>query len=224
MKAICKKFPKTMQVLGFSGSGKDTQIDKLSELCGYEKISTGKMFREEYERGTEMGLKAFEYWGKGKWNPDEMVYEMFPGYLKQFDPRKPWIFSQVTRSVNQISLFDELLAKYDRKLEKVVYFFLSEEVAIERMSLRRMCPKCGDDHYHLKFVPPRSGKLCDKCSVELVKRPDDEPRKIRSRIREFHRTVDAVVDVYRKRGILIEIDASPSIEEIHQEVVRQLAK
>lgn len=215
MKAICKKLPKTMLFLGPSGSGKDTQIDLLTDLCGYVSIGTGEMFREEYEKKTELGRKAFEYWGKGEWVPDDLVYQLFSEYLKKYDSTKPWIFSQVVRTSAQIDLFDSLLEKFDRTLDKVVYFNLSEEAAIERMSLRRFCPVCNRD-YHLKYKKPLSDDICDDCKVPLEIRPDDHPDAIRKRLDEFNEKTRPVLDAYRKKGILIEVDASPSINDIHK--------
>lgn len=222
MKAICKKLPKTILVFGFSGSGKDTQIDKLLEKCDGEKIGTGEMFREEYDKKTEIGLEAFEYWGNGKWCPDEMVYRMFEQYLKKYDESKIWFFSQVVRTPPQVPMFDELMEKYNREVDLAIYFELSEEAAIERMSLRRKCPKCGRDDYHLKYNKPEQEGLCDECKVELVIREDDHPEQIRSRLNEFNTKTRPVLDVYDDRGVLLTIDASPSIEEIHQTLIKKL--
>jgi adenylate kinase len=51
---------------------------------------------------------------------------------------------------------------------------------------------------------------------------DDKPEKIKERLREYNRTIDPILEVYKERGILLEIDASPSIEEIHKELVKRL--
>lgn len=217
MKAICEKLPKTLLVIGPSGSGKDTQVDKLIEMCGCLKITTGEMFRDAYERKTEDGIKAYEEWSKGVWVNDKLTYKMLSDYVKKFDHEKPWILVAVIRRHTQIPLLDTLLSGNDRKLDQVLHFPLSEEAAIERMSLRRICPKCNAD-YHLKYKKPRNGEVCDKDGEKLTIRKDDKPDVIASRIRSHNETIRPILEEYRKRGILIEVDAAPPIEEVWKSV------
>ena len=223
MKAICNNLPNTIQVLGPSGSGKDTQIDKIVEACDYVKIGTGDMFREEYEKKSEVGIKAYEYWGEGKWVPNDIVYNVFSEWIQKFDEEKPWIFSQVVRDPGQIPLLDELLKKFDKTLELVIHLPLSEKAAIERMSLRRHCPKCGEE-YHLKYVPPKDSEKCDNDGEKLAIREDDFPEAIRTRLNEYNEKVLPVVEEYKKRGILIDVDAAPPIEDVWKGVCEGVEK
>ncbi|MBN2100870.1 nucleoside monophosphate kinase [Candidatus Dojkabacteria bacterium] len=221
MKAICKKIPKTILFLGPSGSGKDTQIDLLAEKCGGKNIGTGDMFRTLYEEKVDGSVEAYEYVKKGIWVPDELVYRLFSEWLKRFDREENWYFSQVVRTPEQVPLFDGLMESVGRTLDSVVHFALSKEAAVERMSLRRVCPKCGRD-FHLKFDKPKIDELCDDCGVKLETRDDDYPEAIMQRMEEYENKVKPVLDIYKKRGILIEIDASPSIQEIHKTLLERL--
>lgn len=221
MKAICEDAPNTILVLGPSGSGKDTQISKLVERCGYEQIGTGEMFRDAYERKTPKGIAAYEYWSVGKWVPDDLVYEVFAEWLKRYDPKAKWIFSQVVRAPGQVARLDELLSTYNRKLDLVISFRLSEEAAIERMSLRRHCPKCGRE-YNLKYVKPKNGEHCDDDGEKLVARDDDKPDAIRKRLKEFEEKTRPVIEAYRARGIIVEIDATPPIDDVWESVKKTL--
>jgi len=63
---------------------------------------------------------------------------------------------------------------------------------------------------------------CDKCGTKLIQREDDTPEKTRSLLREYNKTIEPILEEYRNRGILVEIDASPTIEEIHKEVIKVL--
>jgi len=216
MKAICN-FPKTVLVLGPSGSGKDTQIDKLVDLCGYEKIGTGDMLREEYAKRTTKGIEAHKSWGEGRWVPDDLMYELFSEWITKYDRSKPWIFSQVVRAPGQVAMFDDLLGKLGRKLDMVLYFSLSSEAAIERMSLRRHCPVCGRE-YHLVYVKPRNGEVCDDDGTALIRRDDDYPEAIEQRLEEFKNKVVPILSEYTTRGILTEVDASPSIDDVWKSV------
>lgn len=223
MKAICNGFPNTVLVLGPSGSGKDTQISKLVDRCGYVQIGTGEMFRKAYEQKTPEGIEAFGYYDKGEWVPDDLVYRIFTDWMKQYDAAEPWIFSQVVRAPGQVERFDSLMAAYGRKLELVIYFSLSEEAAIERMSLRRHCPTCGRE-YNLKYIKPLKDELCDDDGTQLVVRDDDKPDAIRKRLQEFTEKTKPVIAEYTNRGILLEIDASPSIEKVWSDVQKQMAE
>lgn len=221
MKAISKKVPRTVLILGVSGSGKDTQMNLLAGKYGYVTIGTGDMLREEYEKRSALGLEAHKYWGKGNLVPDVLVYELFAQYIRKYDSEKPWIFSGVVRTVPQVRLFDELLLKFNRKLDLVIYFELSDEDAIERMSLRRHCPKCGRE-YHLKYDKPKHDELCDDDDTSLVTREDDSPDAIHSRLEFFREKVVPVIETYKKRGIVMQVDAAPSIQEIHRIVVKRI--
>jgi adenylate kinase len=146
---------------------------------------------------------------------------MLNKWLKRFDSKKSWAFVSVVRDVGQIPLFDELLENSGRKLDAFVHFLLPEEIALERMSLRMVCSYC-ESTYHEKYKPEAVKGYCDKCGTKLTHREDDEPDKIRFRLQEYRRTVAPIVSKYKERGLLIEIDASPSIESIHTELIKRL--
>ncbi len=211
----------TLLFHGPSGSGKDTQAELLVEKYNFENIGTGEMIRKMVEEGDTDALKAYEYVKIGKFVPDEIIYKMLPKWVDKYDKNKNWVFVSVVRSVGQIDLFDDLLKQKGRVLDKFIHFKLDEESAIERMSLRKYCPKCGAT-YHDKYKPEEKNGFCSKCGTELIRREDDKPEKIKERLLEYNRTIEPILDAYRKRGILIEIDASPSIEDIHEEVVKKL--
>lgn len=212
---------KTILFHGPSGSGKDTQVDLLVQRYEFESIGTGEMFRSMYKQGDVESIKAYQYWSKGALVPNDLVYSMLNRWVKKFDNSKPWAFVSVVRDAGQIPLFDDLLAKNNRHLDVFVHFVLSEELAIERMSLRKICPNC-DTTYHEKYKPEKVNGYCDKCGTKLIQREDDQPSKIKLRLEEYNKTIAPIVQIYRQRGILIEIDASPSIEEIHTQLVQRL--
>jgi adenylate kinase len=212
---------KTILFHGAPGAGKDTQVEFLVKKYNFENISTGDMFREMYSQGNIDAIKAHEYWSKGKWVPNKLTYKMLQEWVKNFNQEKNWAFVAVVRDEDQIELFNELLEKVNRQLDAVVNFKLSEEEAINRLSLRWTCPHCGST-YHEKFKKEEVKGYCDKCGTKLTQRVDDRPERIKVRMREHERTIGPILDYYRNKGLLIEIDASPSIEEIHKVVVEKL--
>lgn len=211
----------TVLFIGPSGSGKDTQVDFLVKENEFENIGTGEMFRKMYEQGDLDGIKAHQFWSSGKFVPNDLTYRMFSKWVKQFDETKSWAFVGVVRDPNQIILLDGLLKENNRKLDKVVHFTLSEESAIERMSLRRVCTNCGST-YHEKYKPEKVSGYCDKCGMILARREDDQPERIKLRLREYNNTIQPILNQYTERGVLVEIDASPSIDQIHNEVKKAL--
>jgi adenylate kinase len=212
---------KTYLFHGPSGSGKDTQVEMTLKKYDVEQIATGAMFRTLYEEGDPEGIAAYEYWSKGIFNPAEQVHKLLRIWLKRYDNSKDWIFVSAVRGEDQIALFDETLKIYGRTLDKFIHFKLSEEEAIKRMSTRTECPKCHAT-YHPTFKPEKVKGVCDNDGSILVQREDDKPEKIIQRLKEYNRTIDPIVSEYKKRNILVEIDASPSIEDIHKEVLKHL--
>lgn len=206
---------------GPSGSGKDTQVDLLVDKYGFEKIGTGEMFRRMYAEGDPDAIEAHSHYSKGHFVPNELTYKMFEKYLDKFDPKKDWAFVSVVRDAGQIPLFDDLLEKKNKTLDYFVHFVLSEEVAIERRALRWTCPKCQIT-YHEKYKPEKNKGYCDNCGTKLIQREDDTLENTKSLIREYNKTIEPILEEYCNRGILIEIDASPTIEEIHKEVIKAL--
>ena len=214
MTNISKK-PKTILVHGPSGSGKDTQVDLLVEKFGFEKIGTGEMFRALSKKRNDIA----ELINSGKFIPSELTYELLNEWVKNYDGKKDWIFVSVVRTEDQIALFDNLLSKLERELDYFIHFSLTPEKAIERMSLRKVCSICGEN-YHEIHKPEKEQGICDKDGGKLIKREDDKPESIKKRLQGYDKSISPILREYERRGVLVDIDASPSIEEIHAEVLR----
>lgn len=213
---------RTILLHGPSGCGKDTQVELLVDDYGFQNIGTGDMIRKLFAEGDEDAILATEYTTQGKFVPNEIIYnKMFPKWLDRFDNTKHWALVSVVREVGQIEYLDKLLQQKNRKLDMFIHFTLSPETAIERMSVRTYCPSCGMT-FHPKFKKEKVQGICDKCNTKLIQRDDDKPEKIRERLREYNRTIEPILDTYRTRGILVEVDAAPSIEEIHKEILEIL--
>lgn len=213
---------KTYMFHGQAGAGKDTQVEKLLEKFDVERIATGEMMRKMKEEGDPFAVKVFEEKvEKGIWPNPEETYTMFESWIKRFDPKKDWILVSVARYPDQIPYLDKVLEKVGRPLDKVVHFSLSEEEALKRLSNRKICPSCQGT-FHPIFKPEKVEGFCDLCGGKLEVRDDDKPESIKKRFEQYAETITPYLEEYKKRGILLEIDAAPSIEEIHQEVLKNL--
>lgn len=213
---------KTVLFHGQAGSGKDTQVEKLLEKHSVERIATGEMFRKMAEEGDAFAIEMNEdKLAKGLWPTPEETYKLFESWIKRFDKDKDWILVSVVRYEEQIPFLDKVLEKESRKLDLVIHFTLSETEALRRLSGRKICPKCQGT-FHPVFKKEKSEGLCDFCGTTLIIRNDDKPESIKQRFKNYQKTIQPWLDEYKKRGILVEIDASPSIEEIHKEVIKAL--
>jgi len=213
---------KTFLFHGPSGAGKDTQVDLLSPYLDMEKINTGDMFRTMPGEGDELAIYwAEKVWKEGIFPSGKVTYELLSRYIKRYDVKKDWVFVSVVRLEEQIAYFEELLKKENRKLDAFIHFKLSDKVAIERLSRRLVCPVCKTA-YDNKHKPPKKEGVCDNDSATLETRPDDQPDQIKNRLRQYNKSIFPILNHFDKQGLLIEIDASKSIDLIHKEIIKQL--
>jgi len=194
--------------LGPPGVGKGTYAKELSKRYNIPHISTGDIFREEIRKGTELGKKVKSYVERGELVPDEIVIEVVRKRLSQDDCKRGFILDGFPRTINQAIALDSIV-----KVDLVFNFVAPKSVIIERLSGRRICQKCGAI-YHIKFNPPKRPGICDKCGGPLYQREDDKPEVIEERLRVYEKQTAPIVDYYRKKGILVEVDASRNMEEV----------
>jgi len=207
--------------LGPPGAGKGTQAKILVERYGIPQISTGDMLREHRAKGTELGKKAQEYMDRGQLVPDEIILQMVKERLSQPDCEKGFILDGFPRTVTQAEALDKLLAEIGKKLDFVLALVVPDELLIERLTGRRTCKNCGM-MYHIKYKPPKVDGKCDVCGGELYQRPDDNEETVRNRLKVYHESTAPLIEYYRKKGLLKEIDGSKSIEEITQQIIQIL--
>lgn len=206
--------------IGPSGSGKDTQAEILSDKFGFKTISSGDLLRKEVASNSELGKELETTLASGKWVDDKIVFQLVAKELSNTKVENI-ILTGVVRTESQIELLDEALKKSNKTLDRVVYFQLSDEEAVKRLSGRLVCPVDGSN-YHTQFSPPKVTGVCDQCGGNLETRSDDKPEAIKSRLLEFERTVLPILDRYTSRGQLINISAAPDILTIHNQLIKDL--
>lgn len=213
---------KTYLFHGQIGAGKDTQVEMLLKKFDVERVSTGEMFRKMTEEGDQEAAELFNNKVKhGIWPAPEETFSLVKRWLKRFDPNKDWVLLSVARYAEQIPFLDEALKEYGRSLDKAVHFTIPEDVALDRLAGREICPKCQAT-YHPKYKPEKVKGTCDHCGAKLEVRKDDTPEGVMKRFEQYAKSIQPWIDAYKKRGLLLDIDATPSIEEIHNEVVKNL--
>ncbi len=205
--------------IGPPGIGKGTYAKMISQKYGIPHISTGDIFREEIAKGSELGKKVKEYVEKGLLVPDEIVIEVVKQRLSQPDCTKGFILDGFPRTLKQAEALDQIT-----KIDAAILFSAPLEVIIERVSGRLVCPKCGAI-YHVKWRPPKKPGICDNCGTQLIRRRDDEPDVVRRRYEIYLETFTPIIEYYRKKGILIEVNAAREASEVVadvEEILRRL--
>ncbi len=205
--------------IGPSGSGKDTQADLLVKGLGFMRVSSGALLRDISDGNYPVQVMLKDAMNEG-FLPDNLVFGLLQVFFSKV--KNPnLILSGVVRRTSQIELLDNSLLNVNKELDKVLYFDLSDEEAVKRMSGRIYCPNCGMN-YNLEYNPPKRDSICDNCGHHLLQRDDDNPEAIRKRLKAFHEDNSEILSAYKKRNMLITIDASKTIDEIYQDVITKL--
>ncbi len=206
-----------MILLGPPGAGKGTQAGLLIKAYGFLHVSTGDMLREAIKEGSEIGLKAQEYMNRGELVPDEVVTKLVTERMKKEDAQKGVILDGFPRTVKQAESLDKALKEEDRKIDVVLYMKTSEDVAVQRLSGRRVCPKCGKN-YHVTNIPPLNEGICDTCKVELLLRDDDQPETVKNRLKVYEESTASLIQYYKDKGLLREVNGDITAEELFEKI------
>ncbi len=200
-------------LLGGPGAGKGTQADRLAEHLGIPHVSTGDLFRDNLKRQTELGSLAKGYMDRGELVPDEVTVSMLRQRLLQPDCAGGAILDGFPRTEAQADALEQLLADLGSRLAAVLYIDVPEEILLARLAGRYTCQVCGT-MYHQLYSPPQRAGVCDKCGGELYQRPDDTPATQERRIKVYLAETAPLIEYYRVRGLLAEVDGRPGIEEV----------
>lgn len=194
-------------LFGPPGAGKGTYAQYFRDKYCIPHISTGDIFREEIAKNTELGRTAKTYIDRGELVPDNIVIEVILNKLKNTDLSRGFILDGYPRTVRQAEALDSFT-----KIDAAVYVYASIDTIIERLKYRYICPVCGRI-YNLKYIPPRNNLKCDYDNQELVRRSDDNPDVIKYRYVLYIKETKPILDYYRRKRLLIEIDNSGSSGE-----------
>ncbi|MFO7171984.1 MAG: adenylate kinase [Bacillota bacterium] len=200
-------------LLGPPGAGKGTQAATLAREEGVAHISTGDILRQHVREGTPLGKAAREYMDKGLLVPDEIILGLVRDRLAQPDAQRGFIFDGFPRTVVQADGLGQLLEELQMPLQAVVNIVVPESVLVDRAVGRRTCKECGEI-YHLRTRPPRRDGVCDRCGGELVHRSDDNPETVRARLAEYHAKTAPLIEYYRSRGLLREVDGTQPVAAV----------
>ena len=177
-------------VLGPQGSGKGTQAKRISAAHALPHVSTGDMFCAAIASGTELGRRVEPILASGDLVPDELTVALIRERLSEEDARDGFVLDGFPRNLTQAEALDGMLAEIGRGLDAVLFFDLSDELAVERIR----------------------GRALDE------DRDDDTPEAIGRRLAIYHEQTEAVVERYRATGKLVPLHAARSIEDVSTEI------
>ena len=190
--------------LGPPGAGKGTQAQALASEWGVPHVATGDMLREAVAAKTPLGLEAKRHMDSGGLVPDEVVIGLVGERLAQPDARAGVVLDGFPRTVAQAEALDALFARKGLSLDRVVYFNVSRDELLRRLTGRRVCRACGRT-YHLVSAPPKVADKCDACGGELYQRVDDSEATVATRLDVYQKQTSPLLEYYRGRNLLAEV-------------------
>lgn len=203
-------------MLGAPGAGKGTQAARVAEALHIPHISTGDLFRANIRNHTELGILAESYISKGQLVPDEVTINMLMSRLADEDCANGYILDGFPRTIPQAEALTGRTS-----LDCAINLDVKDEDIMNRMSGRRVCPKCGAS-YHIVSNPPRKEGICDVCGDQLIIREDDKAETVKNRLDVYHEQTAPLIDYYEKQGILKQVDGAKPLSEVTESVLRAI--
>jgi adenylate kinase len=181
-------------LIGPPGSGKGTQAARLSSRFHAPTVSFGEVFSEHKERGTELGQRAAEQIDAGELVPDEVVVSMARERLDEDDVADGFLLDGFPRTVAQAEALEETLGEKGATLDAAIHLDVPTDVVVARLAQRS----------------------------ETEDRDDDDEETVRNRLRVFEESTSPLLDFYRGKGLLIEVDGDGSEDEVFNRISSQL--
>ena len=205
-------------LFGKPGAGKGTQAPLLAKELDIPTLATGDVLRAAKRAGTKLGLEAKGFMDRGELVPDSVILGILAEELKKPEYKKGVILDGAVRTVPQADGLQKMLASLGRKVDAVLAFDIENDEIVRRLSDRTVCENC-----QTPYTGRRVGDVCDKCGGRLVRRKDDDPEAIRTRLRVYDDETAPVLDWYRDNGDKLAIvNAVGAVEAITKRALAAL--
>ena len=176
--------------MGPPGAGKGTQAKFIAEHFGIPAISTGDIFRANVSRGTELGVQAQRYMDAGEYVPDEVTNAMVKDRIALPDAEPGFLLDGYPRTLDQVGALDDMMGELDQRLDAVVVLTADRDELVQRLLQR----------------------------AHVEGRADDTEDVIRRRQEVYAEETEPLIEIYRGRGILIEVDGMGEVAEVTQRI------
>ncbi|MEV4350588.1 nucleoside monophosphate kinase [Actinoplanes sp. NPDC049596] len=197
-------------IMGVQGSGKGTQSQLLCDDLDLVHIAVGDIFRWHVKNHTKIGAQVRRTMNAGDLVGDDLVEKIVRERLDDHDWNYGFVIDGFPRNGRQAEFFME---SYD--IDGVIHLELPEDEVRRRVLSRRLCPNCGMDYNLIADRPQVEGR-CDICGHELITRADDTPEALDARLRDYNEKTRPVLELFRRKEFVHDIDARPSAEEVQQ--------
>ncbi|PEN15157.1 adenylate kinase [Longibacter salinarum] len=199
-------------LFGPPGAGKGTQARLLESNRGLEQIATGNIIRSAMKNETPVGLEAKSYVEKGDLVPDKVVRKLAENAIADRD-YDDFILDGYPRTTQQAEWLTEFEEANDAPIHACISLQVPDDVIVDRLSKRRVHKETGKT-YHLDHDPPPA----DVDSDMVVQRDDDKPATVRNRLNVYREETEPLEDYYDRRGLLVKIDGTGSIDDVHHRI------
>jgi adenylate kinase len=181
-------------IMGPPGAGKGTQAKRIAEHYGIPAISTGDIFRAMKTSDTPLARQVRAIMESGGYVSDEITNEIVKDRLAQSDCAAGFLLDGYPRTLQQVQTLDDYLAETDRPLDAVVSLLADIDEVVARLLKR----------------------------AEIDGRSDDNEETIRVRLQVYAEQTEPLLEVYRSRDTLVEVDGLGEIDEVSERVFAAL--
>jgi adenylate kinase len=178
-------------LMGAPGAGKGTQARLLTEALGLPQVASGDLFRHNLKNQTELGRLAQSYMDRGELVPDDVTIAMVRERLSAPDCAKGAILDGFPRTLSQAVVLDALLTEFNGRICVVPFIHVETDVLVTRLLKR----------------------------AEIEGRADDNEETIQNRMLVYQQQTAPLIDYYREKGVLIEIDGDQPVEQVQQDLL-----
>ena len=208
-----------ISLLGPVGTGKGTQVQRVSESLNYARIATGGLVRNQIAADTELGREIKGYVDRGEPVPDDVIMELARPHL---NPAGGWILDDLPRTIEQARALDEELGQRGVSLDRVIMLEgLDDEKLIERIVGGRRHSLATGRVYHVEHNPPPDpGEGEDP--GPFVQREDDTEEALRRQLESWRQEAEKIKEHYDEQGILAIVDADQDVSEITENILEAL--
>lgn len=182
-------------IVGPPGAGKGTQAARITSAYGIPDISTGDIFRANIKNETELGKQVKAIVDAGDYVPDSLTNQLVTDRLAEDDAKDGFLLDGYPRTLEQVKYLDELLASDGEKLVAVIQLVADQDEIVARLTKR----------------------------AQEQGRADDSEEAIRHRQQVYLRETSPLIDVYRERGLLVEVDGLGAVDEVAARIREALA-
>jgi len=209
-------------LMGPPGVGKGTQAKLLTETLAVPHISSGDLFRTNYQEATPLGMQIKKYMTEGLLVPENITISIVMEAVLSSQAKKGFILDGFPRTITQAEALDQALTKQNKFVDFTLNIDVPTEQLVKRLASRLLCSSCQTT-YNTETQPPKSEGLCDLCNTPLYQRDDDGQAAVKKRFQVYNNDSRPLLKYYGSQGKLINIDGTGTLMKVHQHLLQAIS-